>query len=116
VFGGTRLAPWEIALPNGTAELRDGAIAVAISGQLITTQTGEVIHDRFDPRDGRPARQAGWVALVSERASVSAAYADAVFVMGAEGPAFVEERSELHAAIEDTLGKRWASSDLAVRD
>lgn len=113
-YGATRAHPWEVALPRGTALLRDGAIAIVRRGPDVETPDGP-IHDRFDPRSGRPAAGTTWVAVATRRASTGAAYADAVFAMGREGRAFVEEREELLAAIESEDGIVWVSEGLVVR-
>ncbi len=123
VFGGTRRHPWTIPIsirgeeaPAGIAEMREGALAIASRGAPIETPKGETIHDRFDPREGRPAVGARWVAVVTSGASASAAYADALFAMGAEARAFVEAREELLAAIADDDGRLWVSRGLVVRE
>jgi thiamine biosynthesis lipoprotein ApbE len=115
VFGATRAHPWRVSLPAGSAEFQDGAIAIARRGTPIEIPSGARIHDRFDPRDGRPAEGSSWVAIATRRASTSAAYADAVFAMGSEGREFVEERSELLGVIESEDGSRWISEGLVVR-
>jgi thiamine biosynthesis lipoprotein len=116
LFGATRRHPWRVELPEGAALLRNGAIAVARRGPPIETANDGPIHDRFDPRSGRPAEGSRWVAVASQRASRSSAYADAVFAMGRDGPAFVAERSELLAVIEAEDGSRWVSEKLGYLD
>lgn len=123
VFGGTRRHPFAISIsirgqeePAGVAEILEGALAVASRGTAIETAGGETIHDRFDPRRGRPATGARWVAVATSRASASAAYADALFAMGEEARAFSEARHDLRAAIALEDGSLWVSPGLVVRE
>jgi len=115
LFGGTRAQPWRIPLPEGNALLREGALAVAQRGAPIETASGDTIYARFDPRTGRPAAASRWAAVATARASTAAAYADAVFAMGAEGRAFVKDRRELLGAIENDDGILWVSRGLDVQ-
>lgn len=123
VFGGTGRHPWTIPIsirgqesPAAVAELQEGGLAVASRGAAIETATGETIHDRFDPREGRPAAGSRWVAVATSGASTSAAYADALFAMGGQAREFVEARDGLRAAIAADTGALWVSRGLVVRE
>ena len=106
--------PWTLALGEAVVRLRTGGLAVARRGEIVATIDGTAIHDRFDPRSGRPASEARWVAVRAESASTAAGYADAVFAMGREGRAFVENRPVIEAGGELVGGERWATEGLRI--
>jgi thiamine biosynthesis lipoprotein len=119
-FGGTTRHPWVVSVSTrtsdeavATVELHEGGLAVASRGVIIETEAGP-IHDRFDPRTGRPTEGTMWVALSTDRADRSAGYADAVLAMGDEGRSFIEGRSDLLAAIAFETGDVWVSPGLAL--
>ena len=119
VFGGAGTHPWSIpvfALGGTVAHVRigDGGLAVVTRGTLVSSEGGVAIHDRFDPRSGRPAGDSLWVVVAAERASESAGYASAVFAMGREASAFIAERSDLRAAISGSEGAPWISPGLEM--
>ncbi len=117
VFGGAAAQPWSIPVfaLGGTvahAQVREGGLAVAKRGAPVAIEGALPIHDRFDPRSGRPADDSLWVVVAARRSSASAGYADAVFAMGREARAFVTGRDDLRVAVAGSDGSSWISPGL----
>jgi thiamine biosynthesis lipoprotein len=121
-FGGSPSQPWSIAVfaldaTVAHAKVAEGGLAVVSRGALVVADGGAEIHDRLDPRSGRPADDSLWVAVTAERASASAAFAAAIFAMGAKAPDFVAAHGDLRAATATSDGESWASPgmDIVIR-
>jgi thiamine biosynthesis lipoprotein len=124
VYGGSRNRPWRIEVlarslrpdgrdePAGVISMVEGGLAVASRGAGVLAADGTLIHDRFDPRTGRPADSTRWTAIRATRASAAAGYADAVFAMGDEGPDFVAARDALEAVIAFDAREPFVSSGM----
>ena len=120
VFGGSPSRPWRVPVivrstvegtPDpavGVAVLTDGGLAVASRGPDVPTPSGVPIHDRFDPRSGRPTRGARYAVVAGEDAASSAGLADALLAMGPDTPDFAQ-RHDLRAAIALPARGLWVS-------
>jgi thiamine biosynthesis lipoprotein len=123
VFGGGAGRPWRIpirarALEEGASdelvgvvELARGGLAVASRGPGVPTASGVDIHDRFDPRSGRPTRSVRYAVVAGDDAAGSAGRADALLAMGPDGPAFAQAHG-LRAAVAYETGELWTSEGM----
>ena len=121
--GGTTLRPWPLGLEDpdrpgeGMAELAllSGALSTSAATHRFFESGGRRFHHILDPRTGRPAEGVKSVTVVAEAATETDAFATAIFVMGAAGPAFVSAHPELRAVIVLEDGSRFVSPGLDVR-
>jgi thiamine biosynthesis lipoprotein len=120
-YGGSDRRPWRLAVgaesggPVAELALQRGAWAEARPRRVLRAADGTAVHDLLDPREGRPASGARWVAVTAGDAATAAAFARATFVMGADGPAFLERRESLGGLGVLATGERWATEGLDVR-
>ena len=87
-------APLTVGVPGGgSVELRRGALATSGSSKRRWLRAGELQHHLIDPRTGRPSRSA-WTDVTACGATCLAAdvAAKAAFLLGSDGPAWLDER------------------------
>ncbi len=90
-YGGDAPHPWRVAAPGTPAlSAREGAVAWVLQGESA----------RYDPRDGLPVRETRWTSARAESAAASAAYAEALFAMGAEAGDWARDHPELGCRFE----------------
>ena len=109
--------------PLARVRWRSGGFSAVVRGRVTETRPPPgaktnapvSIHDRIDPRSGRPARGLLAAVVAADRASTANGYAEAVFVMGMEeGKSFLEARRDLRGALLSDTGGSWASDGTEI--